>query len=108
MFAFECYFCDSFLVVSTLGTGSTDYETNDGSRYYYTGWGITIYGVYQCYFENNVSFVIGLGPSYLSSSKQSESLQNVVGYGKYVEDFVKNMSFQPISPIPLMLVGYTF
>ena len=55
-----------------------------------------------------MSFVIGLGPSYLSSSKQSESLQNVVGYGKDVEDYVKNMSFQHISPIRLMLVGYTF
>ena len=56
----------------------------------------------------NVSLVVGLGPSYLSSSKQSESLQNVVGYGKDVEDYVKNMSFQHISPIRLMLVGYTF
>ena len=119
MYAFECYFCDSFLVVSTLGTGSTDYETNDGSRYYYTGWGITIYGGYQWYFENNVSLVVGLGPSYQSSSKESEkqahgpttSLADLEGrarYRKEVEDYVKKMSFQPISPIPLMLVGYTF
>ena len=55
-----------------------------------------------------MSLVVGLGTSYLSSSKQSESLQNVVGYGKDVEDYVKNMSFQPISSIPLILVGYTF
>ena len=55
-----------------------------------------------------MSLVVGLGPSYLSSGKQSECLQNVVGYSKDVEDYVKNMSFQPISPIPLMLVGYTF
>ena len=106
VYAFECYFCDSFLVVSTLGTGSTDYETNDGSRYYYTGWGITIYGGYQWYFENNVSLVVGLGPSYQSSSKQSES--EVLGYADEVEVYVKNMSFQPISSIPLILVGYTF
>ena len=108
MCAFECYFCDSFLVVSTVGTGSTDYVTIAGSHYYYTGRGITIYGGHQWYFENNVSLVVGLGPSYLSSSKQSESLQNVVGYGKDVEDYVKKMSFQPISPIQLMIVGYTF
>ena len=56
----------------------------------------------------NVSLVVALGPSYLSSSKQSESLQNVVGWGKDVEDYVKNMSFQPMSSIPLILVGYTF
>ena len=55
-----------------------------------------------------MSFVIGLGPSYLSSSKRSEDLQNVVGYGKDVEDYVKNMIFNLISPIPPMLVGYTF
>ncbi len=107
-YAFECNFCDTFIVASALGTGSTDYKTKDGSIYSYSGWGITIYGGYQWYFENNVSLVVGLGPSYLSSSKQSESLQNVVGYGKDVEDYVKNMSFQPIYPIPLMLVGYTF
>ena len=70
VYAFECYFCDSFLVVSTLGTGSTDYVTIAGSHNY-TGWGITIYGGHQRYFENNVSLVVGLGPSYLSSSKQS-------------------------------------
>ena len=35
VYAFECYFCDSFLVVSTLGTGSTDYVTRDGSHEYY-------------------------------------------------------------------------
>ena len=109
VYAFECYFCDSFLVVSTLGTGSTDYETNDGSRYYYTGWGITIYGGYQWYFENNVSFVVGLGPSYqISSSKQSESLKSTVDYDKDVEDYVKNRTFQPINSNPLLLVGYTF
>ena len=106
VYAFECYFCDSFLVVSTLGTGSTDYVTIAGSHYYYTGWGITIYGGHQWYYENNVSLVVGLGPSYQSSSKQSES--EVLGYADEVEVYVKNMSFQPISPIPLMLVGYTF
>ena len=47
VYAFECYFCDSFLVVSTLGTGSTDYVTIAGSHYYYTGWGIAIYGGHQ-------------------------------------------------------------
>jgi len=108
VYAFECYFCDSFLVVSTIGSGITDYGTIDGSHYYYTGWGITIFGGYQWFFENNVSLVIGLGPSYQSSSKQSEKLQNVIGYGKDVEDYVKNRTFQPISSVPLLLVGYTF
>ena len=55
-----------------------------------------------------MSFVIGLGPPYQSSSKQGESAGGVAGCSKEVEDYVKKMSFQPISPIPLMLVGYTF
>ena len=38
VYAFECYFCDTFLVASALGTGNTDYETIDGSIYSYTGW----------------------------------------------------------------------
>ena len=107
-YAFECNFCDTFIVASALGTGSTDYKTIDGSIYSYSGWGITIYGGYQWYFENNVSFVVGLGPSYQSSSKQCESLKSTVDYGKDVEDYVKNRTFQPISSIPLLLVGYTF
>ena len=107
-YSFECNFCDTFLVASALGTGSTDYKTKDGSIYSYSGWGITIYGGYQWYFENNVSFVVGLGPSYQNSSKQSESLKSTVDYGKDVEDYVKNRTFQPISSVPLLLVGYTF
>ena len=87
---------------------STDYETKDGSIYSYTGWRIQIYGGYQWYFENNVSFVIGLGPSYLDSGKKSESLKSTADYDKDVEDYVKNGSFQPINSIPLLLVGYTF
>ena len=108
VYAFECYFCDTFLVASALATGSTDYETKDGSIYSYTGCGITIYGGYQWYFENNVSFTIGLGPSYIDSGKKSESLKSTADYDKDVEDYVKNRSFQPINSIPLLLVGYTF
>ena len=108
VYAFECYFCDTFLVASALARGSTNYETKDGSIYSYTGWGIQIYGGYQWYFENNVSFVIGLGLSYQSSGKKSESLKSTADYDKDVEDYVKNRSFQPISSVPLLLVGYTF
>ena len=107
-YAFECVFCDTFLVVSTLGNGDSVFETKDGSKYTYSGWGINIFGGYQWYFENNVSFVVGLGPSYQSSSKQSESLKSTVDYDKDVEDYVKNRTFQPISSVPLLLVGYTF
>ena len=91
-----------------MGRGSTNYETKDGSIYSYTGWGITIFGGYTWYFENNVSLIIGLGPSYSSSSKHSENLKSSVDYEKDVEDYVKNRTFHPISSIPLLLVGYTF
>ena len=76
-----------------------------------------------------MSLVVGLGPSYQSSSpgcwvrtdcrgkkeKQAHgpttSLVDLEGrarYRKEVEDYVKKTSFQPINPIPLLLVGYTF
>ena len=55
-----------------------------------------------------MSIVVGLGPSYQSSSKQSESLKSTVDYDKDVEDYVKNRTFQPINSNPLLLVGYTF
>jgi len=108
VYAFECYFCDTFLVVSGIGTGSTDYETKDGSKYTYSGWGINIFGGYQWYFENNVSIVVGLGPSYGNASKTSEDIKSSSVYEEDVEDYTEKNKFRLISPVPLLLVGYTF
>jgi hypothetical protein len=107
-YAFECNFCDTFIVASALGTGSTDYKTKDGSIYSYSGWGIQIYGGYQWYFENNVSIVVGLGPSYGNASKTSEDIKSSSVYEEDVEDYTEKNKFRLISPVPLLLVGYTF
>ena len=107
-YAFDCINCDSFFVVTLLGTGSSIFTTNDGSTYTYTGWGLNVVGGYGWYFENDISVLLGIGPSYSSASKESENLKSDKGYGNDVEDRVKKLSFQPISSIPLFLVGYSF
>ncbi len=107
-YVFDCINCDSFFVGTLLGTGSSVFTTDDGSTYTYSGWGLSVVGGYGWYFENDISVLLGIGPSFGSSSKESENLKSDKGYGKDVEDRVKKLSFQPISSIPLFLVGYSF
>ena len=106
-YAFNCINCDSFFVVTLLGTGSSVFTTDDGSTYTYSGWGLNVVGGYGWYFENDISVLLGIGPSFGSASKESENLKSDKGYGNDVEDRVKKLSFQPISSIPLVLVGYS-
>tara|TARA_B100000029_G_C17295003_1_gene858479 strand:+ start:27 stop:584 length:558 start_codon:yes stop_codon:yes gene_type:complete len=107
-YAFDCINCDSFLVLALLNYGTSVFTTDDGSTYTYSGWGINVSGGYGWYFENNISVVLGIGPSFGSSSKKSENLKSDKGYGDDVEDRVKKFSFQPISSIPFFAVGYSF
>ena len=88
--------------------GDSVFETKDGSKYTYSGWGINIFGGYQWYFDNKISVSIGLGPSYGNASKTSEDINNSSVYGEDVEDYTEENKFRLISPIPLLLVGYTF
>ena len=107
-YAFDCLNCGSFFVVTLLGPYSAVFTTDDGSTYSYSGWLINVSGGYGWYFENNISVILGIGPSFGSSSKESENLKSDKGYGKDVEDRVKKLSFQPISSIPFFAVGYSF
>ena len=52
--------------------------------------------------------ILGVGPSYGTWSKKSESLKSNKGFGKNVEDRVKKISFQPISSTPFFAIGYSF
>jgi len=107
-YAFDCINCDSFWIITLLGTGSSVFTTDDGSTYTYSGWGLSVVGGYGWYFENDISILLGIGPSFGSSSKESENLKSDKGYGRDVEDRVKKLSFQPISSIPFFVVGYSF
>ena len=60
------------------------------------------------YFENDISVLLGIGPSYGTRSKKSEILKSNKGFGKNVEDRVKKISFQPISSTPFFAIGYSF
>ena len=107
-YAFDCINCDSIWIITLLGTGNAIFTTDDGSTYSYSGWGLNVVGGYGWYFENDISVLLGIGPSYGSWSKKSESLKSNKGYGKNVEDRVKKLSFQPISSTPFFAIGYSF
>ena len=107
-YVFNCVNCDSFFIGTLLGTGNATFTTDDGSTYNYSGWSINVVGGYGWYFENNISVLLGIGPSYGSWSKQSENLKSDKGYGNDVEDRVKKLSFQPISSTPFFAIGYSF
>ena len=107
-YAFDCINCDSYFVVTFLNNGSSVITTDDGSTYTYSGWGLSVVGGYSWYFENDISVILGIGPSFWSASKESENLKSDKGYGEDVEDRVKKLSFQPISSIPFFAVGYSF
>ena len=91
-----------------MGTGNAIFTTDDGSTYNYSGWSINVVGGYGWYFENDISVLLGFGPSYGSWSKESENLKSDKGYGNDVEDRVKKLSFQPISSTPFFAIGYSF
>ena len=107
-YAFDCINCDSFWIITLLGPYSTVYTTDDGSTYSYSGWYLNVAGGYGWYFENDISVILGIGPSYGSWSKESENLKSDKGYGNDVEDRVKKLSFQPISSTPFFAIGYSF
>ena len=69
------------------------FETDDGSKYTYSGLGLNIIGGYNWNFGNNLAFSLGIGPSISGLSKQSESLKSSKNYGKNVEDRVKEDRF---------------
>ena len=63
-YAFDCINRDSFSILTLLSTGNATFTTDDGSTYNYSGWGINVVGAYGWYFENDLSVILGLGPSY--------------------------------------------
>nr|ADI19212.1 hypothetical protein [uncultured delta proteobacterium HF0130_20J24] len=107
-YAFDCINCDSFWIIALLGPYSTVFTTVDGSTYTYSGWGLNVAGGYGWYFENDISVLLGIGPSYSTWRKESENLKSDKGYVNDVEDRVKKLSIQPISSTPFAAIGYSF
>ena len=105
-YAFDCINCDSYFVVIILNNGSSVITTDDGSTYKYSGWGLSVVGGYSWYFENDISVILGAGPSYSSESKESENIKSDKGFGKDADERIKKISFLPL--VPLFFVGYTF
>ena len=107
-YAFDCINCDSFWILTLLGPYSAVFTTDDDSTYTYSGWGLDVVGGYGWYFENDLSVILGIGPSFGTWSKESENLKSDKGYGKDLEDRLKKLSFHPISSTPFLAMGYSF
>jgi len=45
-----------------LGPYSAVITIDDGSTHTYSGWGLNVVGGYGCYFENDLSIILGIGP----------------------------------------------
>ena len=105
-YAFECINCDSYFVVTFLNNGSSVITTDDGSTYTYSGWGLGVVGGYSWYFENDISVILGAGPTYASESKESENIKSDKGFGKDADERVEKLNFLPL--VPFLLVGYSF
>ena len=43
-YAFDCINCDSFWIITLLGTGNATFTTDDGSTYSYSGWYLNVAG----------------------------------------------------------------
>ena len=105
-YGFDCINCDSYFVVTILNNGSSVITTVDGSTYTYSGWGLSVVGGYSWYFENDISVILGTGPSYSNESKESENIKSDKGFGEDADERMKKISFLPL--VPFFLVGYSF
>ena len=105
-YAFDCINCNSPFFVTILNNGSSVITTDDGSTYTYSGLGLSVVGGYSWYFENDISVILGTGPSYSNESKESENIKSDKGFGEDADERMKKISFLPL--VPFFLLGYSF
>ena len=105
-YGFDCINCDSYFVVAILNNGSSIIITDDGSTYTYSGWGLSLVGGYSWYFENDISVILGTGPSYSSESRESENIKSDNGFGTDADERMEKIRFLPL--VPFFLIGYSF
>ena len=89
-----------------MNSGSSVITTVDVTTYTYSGWGLSVVGGYNWYFENDISVILGGGPLYSSENKESENINSDKGFGKDADERIDKISFLPI--VPLLFVGYSF
>ena len=107
-YAFDSFENNTFFVGTTLGYGEIIFETDDGSKYTYSGPSLNIGGGYNWNFGNNLSLEAGIGPSISGLNKQSESNNSSKKYREKVEDRVKKDRFRLLSRIPFLFLYYSF
>ena len=105
-YGFDCINCDSYFIVTILNNGSSIITTDDGSTYTYSGWGLSIVGGYSWYFENDISVILGTGPSYSNENRESENIKSDNGFGTDADERMEKIRFLPL--VPFFLIGYSF
>ena len=105
-YAIDCINCDSFFIVTILNSGSSVITTDDDSTYTYSGWGLSVVGGYSWYFENDISVILGTGPSYSDESRKNETIKSEKGFGTDADERMEKIRFLPL--VPFLLLGYSF
>ena len=72
-------YCESFWIFTLFGPYSAVFKTDDGSTYSYSGWYLNVAGRYGCIFENDISVILGIGPSFGTGSQESQNLKSDKG-----------------------------
>ena len=75
VFAFNCVYCDTYFVGSSINSATIEYTTKDSSTYTYSGINIFLNAGYQWFFANKISIVVGIGPSFSSLSLKSKNVK---------------------------------
>ena len=107
-YAFDCINCDSIIIATLLGYGETVFKTSDESTYAYSGPVLNVNIGYNWYFENDISVILGIGPSAAFGGKKSENVKSSNNYGEKVDERVNKTRFNIINPVPFFIVGYSF
>ena len=75
-------YCESFWILTVFGPYSSVSTTDDGSTYSYSGWYFNVAGGYGWIFENDISVILGIAPSFETRSKKSQNLKMTRGIWK--------------------------
>ena len=72
-------YCESFWILTLFGPYSAVFTTDDGTTYSYSGWYLNVACGYGWIIENDISVILGIGPSFGTGSKVSQNLKSDKG-----------------------------
>ena len=105
-YGFDCINCDSYFIVFILNNSNSIITTDDGSKYTYSGWGLSAIGGYSWFFDNDISILLGAGPAFSNENKESEEIKSDNGFETDADERIDKLRFLPL--VPFFLAGFSF